>query len=827
VDVSVADDLEQSPSAEKTPSAPASKSVQRTPGRKIDYDGAAKRLMDRCVTDARQNQARLDRDRQDWQNLLFYRGGQNQWSVYDRTTNSYVPRGTDPEQGGLPEWVPRPVTNLFGVKIDGIDSLLNQSEPSKLWSPSTGDDADRATAEVAEDADPVLLQEIGYDQLRPQLNKLAVLTNGAALVLHYDNDPKHGIEEIPLLACPGCGVQTLPDELEEAGGMCPGAEGATHGCGTPADLFEPVIGGDGKPSGVPYAKGKLCGSIATSFEYSIPSTARTSNVKDLPWILTHSGMPPEQVISRWPKARGHVDRNSTSGKKGGLQKAYARAMRQLSAPARANAPVAAAGGGSNTQGDEPVVYILHHDPIDDGEYYFPDGLLSVMVDELLLEAGPLPTQDDQGRAVKSAIIRSFAQAPGTAFAKPPADDLVPLQISRNLVDSLIQLSLMHYAAPTTYIPLSVTLETEPSGRPGEHVYYRSTVPGDKPQTEQGLSPAEGLFKYLEIIDAKMEEVSKLNSVLAGARPEGDPTLGEVQILQERGMAAFKEPFDQLVAFETDLSRMLLWIGKRSAWSDRFRQVHGDNGEWDIRQFNASDLNGKVDVQIEKSSAWPKSHLLTMLQVDKAIQNGILPPPMQDPELQTKLLIEYNLVHLKPSLDIDRKQIARELDRWKAADAPEQIAPPDPTTQELPLHLFFKKQFLKTEEFEDLRTANPPVAAAMVAHVEQIQAALLQQQMQAAAAANPQPPQKETPDTRTAVEKGDHSALESAVQSGVLSPAGAQQKPDALGAAVHAGVLTPAGAVPPAGPTGPSVDELMRVGVMTPAPRESVPTPPAG
>jgi hypothetical protein len=191
--------------------------------------------------------------------------------------------------------------------------------------------------------------------------------------------------------------------------------------------------------------------------------------------------------------------------------------------------------------------------------------------------------------------------------------MVPLQISYNLVDSLIQLILMHHAAPTVYIPLSVTLENEPSGRPGEHIYYRSMVPGDKPQTEQGVSPTEGLFKYLEWITAKFEDISKLNSVLAGARPEGDPTLGEVQILQERGMAAFKEPFDELVSFESDLSRMLMWIAKQSAWSERFRQVHGDNGEWDIRKFTAADLDGKVDVQIEKSSAWPKSHLMKMLR----------------------------------------------------------------------------------------------------------------------------------------------------------------------------------------------------------------------
>lgn len=816
-------DDEQDAPAESLPSnLRAPKRVTKTPGKRVDYSANAKSLIEACITDARQNQARLDRDRQDWQNLLFYRGGQNQWSVYDRSSNSYVPRGTDPEQGGLPEWVPRPVTNLFGVAIDGIVSLLNQSEPAKLWSPSTGDDADRATAEVAEDADPVLLQEIGYDQHRPQLNKLACLTNGAAFIVYYDNDERHGVEEIPLLQCPTCGVQTLPQELEDAGDACPGADGEDQGCGTPSDAFQPVIRPDGTPDGVPYPKGKMCASIATSFEFSIPSTARSSDTKQLPWVLTHSAMPVHEIVKRWAKARGRIDKNSGKGNAGGsLTKAYARGQRQLSAPARANAPVAAAGGGSSSSADDPVVYILHHDPVDDGDHYFPDGLFAVMCDDLLLDAGPLPTQDDEGRAFKPVLIRKFAQGPGTPFSKPPSDDLVPLQVSYNLTDSLIQLSLMHNAAPTNYIPLSVTLENEPSGRPGENIYYRSTVPGDKPHTEQGVSPADGLFKYLELIEAKFDKVSKLNAVLVGAEPKGDPTLGQIQIQQERGMAAFKEPFDELVLFETDLSRMLLWIAKQSAWSDRFRRVHGDNGEWDVRQFNASDLTGKVDVQIEKASAWPKSHLMKMLQVDKALQTGILPPPMQDPELQTKLLTEYGIVDLKGSLNVDRKQIAREIDKWKAAHAPADIKPPDQTTQELPLHLFFKKQFLKTEEFEDLQTANSPLAQAMVAHVQQIEQLLAQKAAEAAAAANPPPPAK--PDGRTPVEKGDRSTLDAAVQSGVLKPAGAEQKPDVLGAALGAGVLQPAGAAQAAAaaatPAGPSIDDLTGAGVLSPAPPE--------
>jgi hypothetical protein len=47
-------------------------------------------------------------------------------------------------------------------KIDGIAAILNQSQPSKNWYATKDDDESGAAADVAELADPVLLDEIDY-----------------------------------------------------------------------------------------------------------------------------------------------------------------------------------------------------------------------------------------------------------------------------------------------------------------------------------------------------------------------------------------------------------------------------------------------------------------------------------------------------------------------------------------------------------------------------------------------------------------------------------------------------------------------------------------
>jgi hypothetical protein len=41
-------------------------------------------------------------------------------------------------------------------------------------------------------------------------------------------------------------------------------------------------------------------------------------------------------------------------------------------------------------------------------------------EEGMLEFGPLPFKDDDGRAFKNVLLRQFATAPGSAWGKPPA-----------------------------------------------------------------------------------------------------------------------------------------------------------------------------------------------------------------------------------------------------------------------------------------------------------------------------------------------------------------------------------------------------------------------
>lgn len=739
----------------------------------IDYQGeAAKKLARRCIDDVGEDRAVLDRHKQDWLNLLMDRGGEdNQWVTWDQTSDAWVRIPTDGDFG-LPSEVPRACTNLFANKIGGIAAILNQSEPAQEWRPSTDDDQDLATAEVAGDILPALLDEVSYDTLKPVINKGVSLTDKVALLVYYDGDPRHGTSMVQAYRCTSCESISMPMDIDDADDTCPkcGADARSDdpmGGDEPIENFEPAVDSMFNPIGAEYPTGKLCAELLTTFDFSLPRNSASPNPHDNAFVVVHKRYSEAEFLSSWGEEHKELLKKASASGDKVMAQQYADALRSLTSP-----HVATQGKGGQVLG--PLVHRVIHDPIDTDEFKFPDGLFITLCGDTILESGPLPVHDDNGKGLKNIVIRTYARQFGTAAGKPPADDMVPLQRMRNLWETIGALIGLRYAMPTTFIPTTVTLETPITGLPQPEVWYRSHD-GQRPQTESGRADGRFVFEMLDRIDQKLEEISGLNAILQGERPEGDPTLGEVQRLEDRAYGQFKTALDELIRFEKDLSMLLLRFARETFWAPRMLKIRGENGAWEVSQFTNADLSGNVDVYVNPISAWPKSQLMQHLRVKEALALGVLPPPIQDPELQVKLLSDWNLSHLKHSLDVDRKQIARELDRWKQAQTPQEILPPGPMPTINPvMHLHYKTQFLKTEEAERLQKENAPVWQAMLMHVQQLQ-------MMTAPPAPPAEPGEKKP---------DGSALDAAVHSGALKPA--SDKPQSpINDLVKSGVLVPA------------------------------------
>lgn len=748
----------------------------------LDYHGeSAKLLAQHCIDACATDSAMIERHKTDWLNLLFNRGGEDrQWVAWDTMSDAWVTIPTDGDYG-LPADVPRACTNVFANKIDGVAGILNQSDPAQEWRPATDDDDDQATADVAGDIIPVLLDEIGYPELKPVINKAVTLIDKVALILYYDDDPKHGESLVQAYRCMACEAMVMPFDIEAAGDVCPkcgiDARGEDPaGSDEGIENFEPAIDSQANPIGVNYPTGKMCAELLTSFEFSLPPNSVSPHADDNAYLVAHKRYTDAEFLQTWGEDRKELLKKggTSSGKRQSDQ--YADALRALTSPHAASSRA-----GSGTV-DGTLVHRVFHDPIQTAEFNFPDGLYIALCGDVILESGPLPVHNDQKKAIKNVLVRTYSRQVGTAAGKPPADDLVPLQRQRNLWETIAALIGLRYAMPTTFIPTTVTLETPITGLPQPEVYYRSHD-GQRPQTASSQANANFCFEMIDRIDKKMDELSNLNSILQGDRPEGDPTLGEVQRLEDRAFGQFQTPLAGLIRFEKDLSILLLRFARETLWAPRIARVRGDNDQWEVSQFTNADLAGNVDIYVNPISAWPKSQLMQHLRLKEAVELGVI-MPAQDPELQVKLLSDWNLSHLKRSMDVDRKQIARELDRWKVAQQPQEIPPPQPPPVINPImHLHYKSQFLKTEEAERIQRELPAVWQAMLQHVQMLQMMVTP----------PAPPPED------AEQRPDGQELDAAVKSGALKPAGSGgAKVDDL---VAAGVLEPAApAAPPAAAT---------------------------
>jgi hypothetical protein len=222
--------------------------------------------------------------------LLYYRGAPTTSGSSGTGAHRAGCRARDGTDAALPDWA-RAVTNIFGVKIDGICAILDQSNPAQEGCWLGRRRADRAAVEVINNAMPVLRDEIAWDTLRSKIHKQIVLTDKVALCLYYDNDEKHGTVPIGAEQCTSCGAVHLPMTLQDAGDQCPECGGTDF---TPA--LDPANG-----MALGWTLKRLWRSSSRA---SAPPPPRASRAKTGAGSAPHAREDKHQVLRWWPSS-GH------------------------------------------------------------------------------------------------------------------------------------------------------------------------------------------------------------------------------------------------------------------------------------------------------------------------------------------------------------------------------------------------------------------------------------------------------------------------------------------------------------------------------------------
>lgn len=628
-----------------------------------------------------------------FRNILFYIG--KQWIKYDRRRRSWV-------KPAMPEWMPLPVTNRFASTVDAMMSVIQKVQTKVIYAPADDNNDALATADVANAIVDICDEETDLPTVMEKLNKWLALVGNGFLIPYYDNDSKYGLVFIQSKRCTNCGHTDDPNRFEN--NTCPN-------CGNKDLPIIDAVDEAGQPVGNSYPRGKMGVECASPLE--IYADIQTEDINKSPYIMWAKTYPVEVIKERWPDKAKNI---KPEGIKTNLGQYYLASLAYATNTGDSEFGVSY-GQGDKINLDRATVWSLWINP----SASLPKGLFAVVCgDEVLEEPREFEYHDSDGNPMLNMIHVKFSKVPARLFAKTPADDLIYKQVQRNKLEAFIQLAVQRTANPAWLIPQTCGVQ-EVTGEPGELIRYTDAGFSAKPERIAGSEVPQSIFRWLEKIDNDFEELAATFDVIKGQVPQNIPTLGGLQLLEERGLSRFAGVIKNIERARVDLSRMFLNIWKEYVTEDRIRVIKGDNSRWIINKFNKAHLSGNIDIRAEAGSSNPRSEAFKQYVVGQLINAKLI--DLTDIQTRVKIFQTFNAAEYATALDTDVKDALKEQDEFDNTLQTRLR----PYIDNHEVHLSMHIKYAKSDDFLAL---SPSIQERWMAHIMEHRNAVMQLQQEA-------------------------------------------------------------------------------------------------
>ena len=623
-------------------------------------------------------------DYREWfRNVLFLAG--QQWIVYEK--GRWRPRA-------LPAWFPRAQTNKMMEKFKELLAQLIKGEPVPItYFPATDDPADAATAEVGERMREVIYAEADIENKEEDIASWVIATGNAFLIPYYDMAESHGSTFVQHERCDVCGSVLAPEDIAQNGGQCP----ICAEMGMQSTSFSPAADDDGSPIGDTYPIGALQADFASPFEIRLDHRIVNWNEHqrfirqrryDLDWAKEHWEEYADQITSDYGTD---------------LSQYYMDVLAHVTSAFSASGGFIG-GGPASPKNPKVTAYEFYELP----SKKFPQGLRAVRLGQnaqTVVEAGPLPSKYGagvrQGQYFLPLVHFGADRMPGRYWRRSPLDDVVPLQIFRNMVEANLRLSAQRMGNGIWLNPKGSGVSVI-TGEPGQEITYNPVSLGGTSFAKPERIPAElsnlgPLIMLLNKIDDAIERVAGTFFLQGGETPPGVTAASALAYLGERAQKALSPMMTSWAKSWKNFELMALEIAREN-WDDtRIRVIAGKNRKWQALKFSKADLQGAVNLTIDYNGLFPKSNATERATIGQLIQLGVLTP--QDPEQQWMILKSFGETHLKGSQDIDVQDAVKEADQF--LNDPTYQPQVRPWIDNSTVHLLYHSDFAKTDEFREL------------------------------------------------------------------------------------------------------------------------------
>ena len=614
-------------------------------------------------------------------NIFFYAGAQWLKKVGGRW-----------ERRNLPVWFPRTCTNKFAEKAnDLITQLLQGGRVPITYSPASDDPADTGTADVGERIREVMYTEACCDEQAQQIASWMVITGNAFGIPHYDVDDRYGTVKVQPPEVETSEQETTPQEGEISNGSI--------------EAQETNEGAAGKANGTPIAEEypigalqlEVCGPFEIRGDYRITDVRKWSNFVhqkryDLKWAKEN-----------WPDFKDRIEPDA--GTSNDTAQFYLDLFANLTPDFAFGAGLAS---NSSTSGKYPKVtaYALRELP----SKKYPEGLYAVRLgrnSDCIVEAGPLPSTYGagvkKGKKFLPLIHWGCNIVPGRLWRKTPMDDLVYLQVFRNMVEANVRLSVQRMGNAMWLLPKGCGVDIL-TGEPGQQVPYNPMSVGGTTFAKPERIPADlnnlgPLIELLKFIDDAMERVAGTFFLQGGNAPPGVTAASALAYLGEKGQQSLSTLRTGWAQGWAEFDKMGLEIARENWDDNRIRAVAGKNKKWQVEKFTKADIQGAVNFIVDWNALAPKSNATERATIGQLVQLGFVNP--QDPEMVIEVLKKFGELELKGSFDIDVQDAAKEEDRFLEKGEMPQVRPFVDNSQ---VHLLSHINFAKTDEFRELPPA---------------------------------------------------------------------------------------------------------------------------
>lgn len=596
-----------------------------------------------------------------WWRILLYLLGR-QWIYYDNLRGQWVDKR-------MAKWIPRPVTNKLMETVSSIRSVFQSVQLQVKCRPEGNDPVNVTTAETADRLEPAIAWEHRMLDAQRESDFWLIALGNVFWLPWWDKRASPGAATVPFEMCLSCGTVSAPDEIEDAGGLCPTCHASQAFKETPGEL--PVSRGCGRTD------------VCSPLEIAAPPGFQTFDE------ITHL------FRVRWRTKPYYESNHPDLAKDLRFDKMPAERSLQLlraigTTTDIGNSPISLGTSGTiSTLGEGIAEYELWMKPCRD----YPDGLLlrvvgdaqpKIVHDDAQTLPGPLPNTTQAGNPLWPWLHAGYEQMGGRIWARSPLEPLLSKQDQINQIDSLIQLIIQRTANPVWLEPKGSEVKKF-TGEPGLVVQYNPLIAAGnaKPERIAGETVQPGLMALRQSFITDLENMAGTSDVLKGQRPPNIEAFSALQLLVERSQSRFAPALAERGKLYREWYGLALELERAYGPDTRTWSVLGPNQTWTLAQFKKADLQGSIQVLIEDGSQTPKTSLGKRAAIEQLNQLGFI--NKADPEQQYTVLRTFGQTDLLPSLDNDVKSALREQDafeRWALSPgsmplpaAPALTAPP--------------------------------------------------------------------------------------------------------------------------------------------------------